>query len=325
MVDKLIFLFPGQGSQAPGMAMDLHAASPAVRTLFERAKAATGTDYVDLLTNADAETLKRTDVAQPAITLANLAAGALLAERGLVPAACAGHSLGEYAALASAGVIAFEDCMRLVAARGRAMQDAADALAQNGDGEAPGMAAVLGLSPTRVEELITLWKEEGLKDLFAANLNAAGQVVVSGTAEALAACESRFKEAGAKRVIRLKVAGPFHSPLIASAAKAFEATLETINFNNPAIPLFSNVSGKQIQSGAEAKKFALRQITEGVRWTDEEAAIAAFIGTDAARALEVGPGKVLQGLWKDANPSIPCLAAGTCADIDALTGGNHAS
>lgn len=325
MVEKLIFLFPGQGSQAPGMAMDLHAASPAVRTLFERARAATGTDYVDLLTNADAETLKRTDVAQPAITLANLAAAALLEERGFVPAACAGHSLGEYAALCTARVISFEDCMKLVAARGRAMQDAADALAQSGDGEAPGMAAVLGLAPARVEELIARWKEEGLEDLYAANLNAAGQVVVSGTGKALAACEGRFKEAGAKRVIRLKVAGPFHSPLIAAAAEMFQAALETISFDNPSIPLFSNVSGKQIQTGAEAKQFALRQITEGVRWTDEEAAIATLMGTDAALALEVGPGKVLQGLWKDANPSIPCQAAGTCADIDALTGGNHAS
>ena len=181
------------------------------------------------------------------------------------------------------------------------------------------MAAVVGLAPSQVEELIANWNKEGLKDLYAANINSPKQLVVSGTAAALTEAETRFKEAGAKRVIRLQVAGPFHSPLIADAANDFSPTLESVKFSDPVIAIFSNVTGKKINSGDEAKKLALQQITSPVRWVEEEASIAAG-GYEAC--LEVGPGKVLQGLWKDSSPAdgsgIPVFAAGTAEDISKL-------
>jgi [acyl-carrier-protein] S-malonyltransferase len=140
-------------------------------------------------------------------------------------------------------------------------------------------------------------------------------VVVSGTAAALTAAAEQFKAAGARRVLRLPVAGPFHSPLIADAAAAFSPVLEQVTFRDPVIPCYSNVSGKRVTTGAEVKQLALRQITEPVRWTAEEAEIAAS-GIEAA--LETGPGKVLRGLWKDSGITLPCYAAGTAADINAL-------
>ncbi|MDR1399045.1 MAG: ACP S-malonyltransferase [Treponema sp.] len=306
----IVFLFPGQGAQYQGMGIDLLAASLAVRALFALASDISGRDMRSLLAEADETTLKRTDVSQPAITLVNLAAATVLVERGVTPAATAGFSLGEYAALATAGVISAEDCFRLVKTRGETMQAVSDALmlGQN----PPGMAAVIGLAPERVEALIAEWQ---IKDLFTANINSPKQVVVSGTADALSLAESRFKEAGARRVLRLAVAGPFHSPLMAHAAEQFQSSLEAVVFNDPALPLYSNVSGTRISSGAEAKALALRQISQPVRWTDEEAAVGAA-GIDAA--VEAGPGKVLQGLWQDAGVNVPCFGAGTLADINKL-------
>jgi [acyl-carrier-protein] S-malonyltransferase len=318
---KTAFLFPGQGSQYPGMALDfLAAGSMAVEELFALASSVMDRDMKALLRDSNDETLKQTDIAQPAITLANLAAASFLRERGILPAACAGHSLGEYAALCCAGIISAADCLRLVKIRGQAMQDAADKLKKAGHDEA-GMAAVLGLPPDEVESLIARWKAEGLgellsvEELYGANFNSPKQVVISGTAAALAAAADKFKEAGARRVIRLQVAGPFHSPLMAEAAEVFAPALEAASFADPSVPCFSNVSGKVILSGAEAKALAQRQITEPVRWMREEAEIAAL---NPAAVLETGPGKVLQGLWKDANAQIPCYAAGTVSDIEAL-------
>ncbi|GHU92394.1 malonyl CoA-acyl carrier protein transacylase [Spirochaetia bacterium] len=342
MVDKkFAFLFPGQGAQYQGMALDfLAAGSAAVKNLFDLASDAVGKDMESLLRDTDAETLMRTDVSQPAITLANLAAAAYLGEQGIRPAACAGFSLGEYAALAVAGVVSTEDCFRLVKVRGEFMQEAADQLraeADTGAGgdraqdNAPGMAAVIGLPPEQVEALIAKWTAAGLAGLYAANINSKRQVVVSGTAAALTEAENRFKEAGARRVIRLKVAGPFHSPLIAGAAEKFRPVLETAVFHDPAIPLFSNVTGKRVISGEEAKKLALEQITKAVRWTEEEQALSDAGGFDAV--LETGPGKVLQGLWKDSggeprptasaassDSTLPCYPAGTVEDIKSLEG-----
>jgi len=260
--------------------------------------------------------LKRTDVSQPVITLANLAAAVFLGEQGYSPVACAGFSLGEYAALVSAGILDAADCLRLVKARGEAMQKTSDALREASGGDAaPGMAAIVGLAPGQVESLIAQWSAAGLKDLYAANINSPKQVAVSGTAAALAEAETRFKEAGAKRVIRLQVAGPFHSPLMSDSAAAFAPVLEAVTFRDPVISIYSNVTGKKISSGAEAKKLALLQITSPVRWIEEEAAIAQ---AGAQACLEAGPGKVLQGLWRDSGSTIPVFAAGTVEDIGKL-------
>jgi [acyl-carrier-protein] S-malonyltransferase len=317
----VVYLFPGQGAQYQGMALDfLTVGSTAVKNLFEQASAIFEQDAQAWLRDSDADTLKRTDVSQPTVTLANLAAAAFLAERGFAPQACAGFSLGEYAALVCAGVISAEDCFRLVKARGAAMQQSADRLREASGGDAaPGMAAVVGLPPEQVESLIAQWSGAGLTGLYAANINSPKQVAVSGTATALAEAETRFKEAGARRVLRLQVAGPFHSPLLADAAEIFAPVLESVSFNDPQIPLYSNVTGKRVSSGDEATKLALRQITSPVRWVDEEAVIAADSMSGACSAcLEVGPGKVLQGLWKDSGSEIPCYASGTVEDIDNL-------
>jgi len=313
---NVAYLFPGQGAQYSGMALDL-LESEAVKSLFGTASEIFGKDVKELL-NSDADTLKRTDVSQPAITVANLAAAAFLGEQGYSPAACAGFSLGEYAALACAGVIDTADCLRLIKARGEAMQKTADKIREDAGGDAanaPGMAAIVGLAPEQVEALIKQWSGEGLKDLYAANINSVKQLVVSGTAAALTEAENRFKEAGAKRVIRLQVAGPFHSPLMADAVEYFVQALETVSFRDPIITLFSNVTGKKISSGAEAKKLAVQQITCPVRWVDEQASVAAS-GIEAC--LEAGPGKVLQGLWKDTESQIPIFAAGTAEDISKI-------
>ena len=319
MKNNVVFLFPGQGAQYQGMALDF-LVSGAVKKIFDAASAVFEKDAEALLRDSDADTLKRTDVSQPTVTLANLAAAAYLAEQGWQPAACAGFSLGEYAALVCAGVISAEDCLRLVKERGKAMQQSADRLREAAGGDpaaAPGMAAVIGLPPAQVEELIAKWSAAGLKDLYAANINSPKQVAVSGTAAALTEAETRFKEAGARRVLRLQVAGPFHSPLLTDAAEAFRPVLEAVTFNDPKIPLYSNVTGKRVSSGAEAKQLALLQITSPVRWVDEEAAIAA--AGNFAACFEVGPGKVLQGLWKDTENAIPCHAAGTVEDIKNLS------
>jgi [acyl-carrier-protein] S-malonyltransferase len=328
MLMKYAYLFPGQGAQYSGMAMDL-LSSNAVKSLFDTASLIFEKDVKELL-QSDADALKRTDVSQPAITAANLAAMTFLNENGFTPSACAGFSLGEYAALVCAGIINAADCFRLVKIRGEAMQKTADRLrekaqqsAQNSEGDsAPGMAAIVGLEPEKVESLIRQWSsEKNLKDLYAANINSSKQVVVSGTAAALTEAENLFKEAGAKRVIRLQVAGPFHSPLMSDALETFVPVLEKVKFNDPVITIFSNVTGKKICSAAEAKKLAVQQITCPVRWVEEQVSIA---GSGIEACLEVGPGKVLQGLWKDAalacanGNEIPVYAAGTIEDIEKI-------
>jgi [acyl-carrier-protein] S-malonyltransferase len=308
--NNIAYLFPGQGAQYQGMALDF-LSSEAVQSLFNTASEFFGKNAAELL-QSDADTLKRTDVSQPAITLSNLAAAAYLSEKGYIPAACAGFSLGEYAALVCSGVLEAAACLRLVKARGEAMQLVSDRLrAQSGDA-APGMAAVIGIAPLQVEELVAKWSVSGL---YVANINSPKQTVVSGTSAALAEAEIRFKEAGAKRVLRLQVAGPFHSPLMADSAEVFRPALDAETFRDPVIPIYSNVNGKLVSSGEEAKKLALLQITSPVRWVDEEAALMAA-GVDAC--LEVGPGKVLQGLWRDSGSVIPCFAAGTVEDIEKI-------
>ncbi|MDR2194228.1 MAG: ACP S-malonyltransferase [Treponema sp.] len=308
---KAAFLFPGQGAQYRGMGLDFYERSDGVRTLFALCSDSAGVDMKRLLETADDETLKRTDVSQPAITLVNLAAAALLRERGVVPVAVAGFSLGEYAALAASGVVSAEDCFRLVKERGRVMQLTADGMGCGDD--APGMAAVIGLAPETIAALLAEWRIDGL---FAANINAPTQSVVSGSAAALRQAEPLFKAAGARRFIRLAVAGPFHSPLMADAAERFAPLLEQTPFHDPRIALYSNVTGSLITSGAEAKRLAPRHIVSPVQWVTEERALIARGGFDMA--LETGPGAVLAGLWRSMETPVPCRAAGTVQAVEGL-------
>ena len=180
---------------------------------------------------------------------------------------------------------------------------------------APGMSVITGLAPEQIEELYNRMTEKGLKDVYIANINSPKQIVLSGTADALTEAEKNFKDAGAKRAVRLPMAGPFHSPLMADAVKDFFPVLETINFRDPVIPIFSNVTGKKISSGEEAKKLTLLHITHPVLWLEIEAAVAK---TGIEVCFEAGPGNVLSGLWKNSGSKIPVYSAGTAADIESL-------
>jgi [acyl-carrier-protein] S-malonyltransferase len=297
---KLAFLFPGQGAQYPKMALDFFEVSSAVRELFSLASKQTGIDLYELLAKSDENELKRTDRAQIAITLANLASAEFLQENNVFPAAVAGHSLGEYAALVTAGVISKEDCFLLVKARAEAMNLAVAAC--NG-----GMSAVLGANPETVEKITGELRESGF-ELYAANFNSQRQTVISGTETALKEAEAKLKAAGARRVIRLPVAGAFHSPFMSAAAESFNKTLLSVNFVNPKIDFFSNVEGRSVKDAAIIKTLAAKQITAPVLWTKEEAALE-LMGFDAV--IETGPGTALSALWRDSGTKTPCFNAGT--------------
>jgi len=298
-----VFLFPGQGAQFSGMGMDLYNAdangSLGIRALFDTASSVLSRDIKEIL-NSDDEILKRTDISQPAITVVSLAAALYLQNRQVVPLACAGFSLGEFPALAISGVITLEDAIRLTAERGKIMQAACDSLLEKSS-VPPGMMAVLGLSPEQIDLVLAGFSDA---DLYAANYNSPKQTVISGTANALSLAEEEFKKAGAKRVIRLKVSGPFHSPLMQDAANKFSQVLDGFKFADPVLPLFSNVTGGRVALGTEAKKNAVLHISNPVRWTTEEVAIASLMAEKSEDTLiEVGPGKVLTGLWRDSGQS----------------------
>ena len=275
-------------------------------------------DMAKLLWESDAAELSRSDNSQIAITAASLALMAALKDKNIEPSAAMGFSLGEFPALYAAGVLSFEDVVKVVRKRGLIMQKVCEEIAAKNEGHAPGMTAVLGLPPEKVKEIAS-----GIKDAYAANMNSVKQTVVSGTFDALAAVEKAASEAGARRAVRLKVAGPFHSPLMQDAAVEFEKAIADVNFNDPKIKLFSNVTGKECVSGEEAKKSAVLHLTNPVLWTDEEDCLASVMkadGFDKWAALEVGPGKVLSGLWgnTDYNASIAVLPVNTTESVNNL-------
>ncbi len=295
------------------MGQDLWQQSPRVKEIFQAASGCTGIDVRELLFRGSEEDLKSTDRAQIAITTVNLAASAFLKEHGVICDGVAGHSLGEYTALYEAGVIGFEDLFSLVKARGEVMAQASNALRT--DAGQAGMAAVLGLE----YEMITELCRARLHEVYVANHNSPTQVVLSGTAEGLAAAEMVCKEAGAKRVIPLKVSGPFHSPLIEAAREAFAEVIAPYHFSDPVLPVYSNVTGASIASGNEAKELCVRQIVSTVRWVDDERAI---LGDGFERCIEAGPGKVLTGLWKSMSDTVKCHPAGTVEQVEQLLGGS---
>ncbi len=304
---KTCLLFPGQGAQYPGMAKDLWESSGKVKELFQRASDALAVDMKRLLFESTAEELKATDKTQVAMTLASLSASTYLRERGIVPDALAGFSLGEYAALCEAGVIRMEDVFPIVRIRGDLMEKAARAMDSNGG--APGMAAVLGISAEKAAPVLERLASQGA---FLANDNSPAQVVVAGTAQGLARAETDLKAAGAKRLVRLQVSGPFHSPLMAAARAAFDSALEAYTFADPATAVYSNVTGKRICKGAEARELCGRQLVSTVRWVAVEEGLLAE-GFD--RFLEAGPGTVLTGLLRGLRPEARCAPAGTLEAI----------
>jgi [acyl-carrier-protein] S-malonyltransferase len=304
---KTCFLFPGQGAQYPGMAKDFFETSKAVRDLFALASDASGIDLKKLLFEGSEEELKQTRNTQLAVALAGAASAICAREHGVQPDGCAGFSIGEWPALAEAGVVSHADMFRLVAERGKLMDEAG----KRSGGST--MSAVINLAPDAIEAAIA---GAGLKNVWIANYNSPTQSVISGTEADVAAAEEAVKAAGAKRAIRLKVSGAFHSPIMAYARDGFAEAVKSVSFADPKIALFSNVTGKRVASGAEAKAFAVTQIVSPVRWIDEEAAILAEKPVFCA---ETGPGTVLGGLWKAVGGETPCYPFGTLDQISAVT------
>ena len=277
------YIFPGQGAQFTGMGKDVYETSDVARKLFERANEILGFDITKIMFEGSAEELKETKVTQPAIFLHSVALFKALGDSA-VPQMVAGHSLGEISALVANGVLSFDDGLRLVSQRAQAMQKACDSVPST-------MAAILGLEDELVEAVCA--DVDGV--VVAANYNCPGQLIISGEIEAVnEACE-RLKERGAKRALVLPVGGAFHSPLMEPAREELAAAIEKTTFSTPTCPIYQNVSTTAVTDPAEIKKNLLFQLTAPVKWTQS---VENMLKDGATEFIEVGPGKVLQGLVK---------------------------
>lgn len=283
------FVFPGQGSQFPGMCKDLYDAHSEAREMCQAADRLLGFSLTDIMFEGSDEDLRQTKVTQPAVFLHSVVAQRLMTiER---PDMVAGHSLGEFSALVACGALRFEDALLLVYARAQAMQAACEAN--------PGtMAAVLGLPDEQVDEICKNY-QDGV--VVAANFNCPGQIVISGESEAIDAICPVFKEAGARRALRLPVGGAFHSPLMAPAAEALADAINKTEFHKPFCPIYQNVSAKTEVEPEIIRENLLAQLTSPVRWTQS---VQNMIADGATEFYEFGPGDVLKGLIRKINPDV---------------------
>ncbi|MDR2882966.1 MAG: ACP S-malonyltransferase [Alistipes sp.] len=283
------FVFPGQGAQFPGMGKDLCEAVPAAREMFEQANDILGFRITDIMFGGTADELKQTAVTQPAVFIHSVAMARALG-RAFAPDMVAGHSLGEFSALVAAGALGFEEGLKLVSIRALAMQKACEATPST-------MAAVLALADERVEEICAA--TPGV--VVAANYNCPGQLVISGTVEAVdEACEA-MKAAGAKRALRLAVGGAFHSPLMEPARVELAAGIEAAPFAKPVCPVYQNVDARPHTDPAEIRRNLVAQLTSPVRWTQTVLGMAA---DGATEFTELGPGSVLAGLVSKIVPGV---------------------
>lgn len=307
---KRCFLYPGQGAQYVGMGKDLWSESDAVREIFAEASDESGIDLVHTLFEGSAEDLIKTEITQVAVTVVNMAAMIYLGERGIASDGCAGFSLGEYSGLVDAGILPRSVVFRIVRKRGEIMAKAAADL--KSDGGPPGMAAVLGLDFEESAEVLDKLRGD---NVYLANHSSPSQIVIAGTHRGLEKADKLFEDAGALRYVRLKVSAPFHSPLMARAKEEMREYLAGIEFSDPVKPVFANVNGEQIPKGDEARRLCVEQIVSPVQWVATEEKILAM---DFDQILEVGPGKVLSGLWKSYTKELRCKPAGTREAIAAI-------
>ena len=285
------FVFPGQGAQFVGMGKDLYEGSAEAKEMFEKANDILGFRITDLMFDGTEDDLKQTKVTQPAVFLHSVILAKTLGEE-FKPAMVAGHSLGEFSALTAAGALKFEDALKLVSARARAMQKACEIKPST-------MAAVLALPDEKVEEICS-----GIDGVVvAANYNCPGQVVISGEVEAVnAACEAA-KAAGAKRALVLKVGGGFHSPMMEPARQELAEAIAATEFSTPVCPVYQNVDARPHTDPEEIKQNLIAQLTAPVRWTQS---VQNMIADGATEFISVGPGSVLSGLISKISRDVTC-------------------
>ncbi|MBL7900086.1 MAG: ACP S-malonyltransferase [Crocinitomicaceae bacterium] len=289
------YVFPGQGAQFPGMGKDLYDNSPLAKELFEKANEILGFRITDTMFSGSEEDLKQTKVTQPAVFLHSVILAKVLGEK-FQPQMVAGHSLGELSALVANGVLQFEDGLKLVSKRALAMQKACEAVPST-------MAAILGLEDEVIEKICATI--DGV--VVPANYNSPGQLVISGAIPAVEAACAKLTEAGAKRAMILPVGGAFHSPLMEPAREELAAAIEATHFGNPVCPVYQNVNAKAVTDPAEIKKNLVAQLTAPVKWTQ---IMNQMIADGCTAVVEVGPGKVLQGLFKKVDRAFPTESAG---------------
>lgn len=277
------YVFPGQGAQFSGMGKDLYETSDLAKELFNKANDILGFDITNIMFNGTAEELKETKVTQPAIFLHSVILSKVLGD-DFKPEMVAGHSLGELSALVASGALSFEDGLNIVSKRALAMQAACEA-------EPSTMAAILGLDDEVVENVCN--EVEGT--VVAANYNCPGQLVISGAVPAVEAACEKAKEAGAKRALMLPVGGAFHSPLMESAREELAQAINAAEFKTPICPVYQNVPANAVTNPDEIKENLIAQLTAPVKWTQT---MHNMIADGASSVTEVGPGKVLQGLFK---------------------------
>lgn len=286
---KQAFVFPGQGAQFPGMGKDLYEKSPAAREKFDKANEILGFKISDILFEGTAEELQKTSVTQPAIYIHSVILAEALGIQNKA-AMMAGHSLGEFSALAASGCLSFEDGLKLVQIRANAMQKACDVTPST-------MAAIVGLEDAAVEKLCT-----EVQLVVPANYNSPGQLVVSGSVEGIQAILEKAKAAGAKMAVQLSVNGAFHSPFMEPARVELEQGIRNTLFNTPTCPIYQNVCAIGISNPEEIQLNLIAQLTAPVRWTQS---VQQMIADGASGFTEIGPGKVLQGLVKRIDRSVP--------------------
>lgn len=288
------YVFPGQGAQFTGMGKDLYEQSELARSMFAKANDILGFDIQQIMFEGSEEALKQTNVTQPAIFLHSTILAACLGD-SFQPDMVAGHSLGEFSALVANKTLSFEDGLRLVAQRAAAMQKACEL-------EPSTMAAILGLEDEVVERVCS--EINGV--VVAANYNCPGQLVISGSVAAVEAACAALTEAGAKRALVLQVGGAFHSPLMEPAREELAAAIEATHFATPSCPVYQNVNAQAVTDPAQIKANLVTQLTGAVRWTQ---IMQNMLADGCSEVIEVGPGKVLQGLFKKVDREIPTTSA----------------